>query len=139
VQGHLLIAYLAHQKYRLSRLFPQGQQQLIAIHGFFQGRPHLVFHAKKPVRWNHPIDALVGPEVVVMGDEMPKPLLGLRQFLGLNPLPEFLPDRGPKAFRFAHGLGMVGTGYYMLDSFPNQELLEIPLAPPGEVLAALVG
>lgn len=139
MQGHLLVPDLAHQKYRFSGLLPQGQVQLIAAHGLLKGLPHLGFHPEKPVGRHHPIDALMGPEVVVVSDEMSQPFPGLCQVLGLDPFPKFLAHRGPKPFGFSHCLGMVGTGHHMLDPLLHQELLEIPLAPPGEVLPPLVG
>jgi hypothetical protein len=130
---------LAHQKHGFSWFFPQGQAQFISAHGLFQGFSDLVFRPEKPVRRHHAIDALMGPEVVVVGHEMPEPFLGLREILRLDPLPEFFPHRGPKSFRLAHGLGMVGTGHHVLDTFTDEKLLEVPFAPPGEVLTTLVG
>lgn len=81
----------------------------------------------------------MGPEVVVMGHEVPKPLLGLREILGLHPFPELLAHRGPKPLGFAYRLGVVGPGHYVLDAFTFEKLLEVAFSPPGEILAALVG
>lgn len=134
-----MITHLAHQEHRSSWLFSQRQVQLVAAHGLFQGRSHLVRDTKKPVRWHHAVDALVGPEVVVVGDEMAEPFLGFREVLGLHAVPKLFTHRGPKPFGLSHGLWVVSSRHHVLDALPYQQFLEIPFAPPGEILAALVG
>jgi hypothetical protein len=139
VQGNLLVPDLAHQKHGFSWGFSQGQQKLVAAQVLFQGFPYLAFSPEEPVRWGHPVNSLVGSEVVVVGHEMPEPLLGFREVLGLDPFPEFFTYCCPKPFGFSHSLGMVGTSHHMLDAFPDQKPLEITLSPPGEILSPLVG
>jgi hypothetical protein len=139
VQGHLLVAYLPHQIYRLSGRFPHRQQQFVLLHGLFQCFSDLVLSPEKPVRRHHAVNALVGPEVVVVVDEMAQPFLGFAQVLRLDPLPKFLHDRGPEPFRLAYRLGVVGSRHHVLDAFLAQHLLEVAFSPPGEILPALVG
>jgi hypothetical protein len=138
VQAQRLPADLAHQEHRLSRWFVQRQGQLVPGPGGLQGPPHLDLRPKEAVGRHGVVDALVGAEVVVVVDEVTQALLGLVQLLRLGPAPELRAHRPPEALALAQGLGVVRPGHHVLDALLHQQLLELALAPPGEILPALV-
>ena len=139
VQRDALVSDLADQEHRLAHRLVQGLGQLVLSQGLLNGLAHLRFHAKKTVRGNAAFDALVGTEVVVVGDEMGEAILGLGEFLRLDPPPEFLAHRLPETLTFAQRLGMVGAGDHVADALLFQQPLEVAFPAPGEILSPLVG
>ena len=108
MQAERLVAELANQKDRLADRIIHGHGQLVFLPGCLQRLANLVFRAEKAVRGHRVVQALVGPEVVVVVDEISEPSLRLVQFLRQHPPPEFLAHGFPEALAFAHGLRMLG-------------------------------
>lgn len=75
MQRYALVADLSDQKYWLADRFVQSQGQLVFPQGLFNDFANLRFYAEKTVRRHAVADSLVGPEMVVMGDEVGKALL----------------------------------------------------------------
>jgi hypothetical protein len=138
VQGQGLPADLADQEHGLPGRLVQGQGQLVFSPSRFKGLADLVLGPKKAVRRHRVVDALVWPEVVVVVYEVPYAFLGLKELLRLGPAPELRAHGAPEALTLAQGLGVVRPGHDVLDPLLDQELLELALAPPGEILPALV-
>jgi len=138
VQRNALVADLPDQEYGLADRFVQRQGQLVLPQSLLNGLAHLRFYVEKTVCGNASLDALVGTEMVVMGDKMRQTFLGLGKVLWLDPSPEFLAHRFPETLTLAQGFGMVGAGDHMADALLLQQLLKIALAAPGEILPALV-
>ncbi len=139
MQRHALVADLSDQKHRFAGRFVQSYGYLVFPKGFLNGLAHLRFHAKKTIRWHAVADPLMWPEMVVMGDEMRKALLGLGKVLGHGSGPELLAHRFPEPLAFAQRLVMMGPGNHMPDALLRQQLLKAAFASPSEILAALVG
>jgi hypothetical protein len=138
VQADGLVADLADQEHALPRRFIHGQGQLVLGPGRFQGFAHLALDPKEAVGRHGVVQALVRAEMVVMVHPEREPFLGVVKFERLHPAPELLTHGLPKAFALAQGLGMMGSGNDVPDALAVQEGLEAALAPPSEILPALV-
>jgi hypothetical protein len=138
VQAHRLVADLAHQEHRLARRLVQRHGQLVLGPGRFNGLAHLALRPEEAVCRCGVVDALVWAEMVVMVDEVGQPLLGFQQFLWFNTGPEFFAHRAPEALALAQGLRVMRPRHHVLDPLLRQQLLELALAAPGEILAPLV-
>jgi hypothetical protein len=136
---HWLVPDLAHKKDGFSGGFTQGQVQLVFGHLVLQGLADLVFDPQEAVGGDHAADALMGPGVVDVVDEVGEAEAAVLEFLGLDAVPKLGADGFPEAFAFAQGLGVVGPGHHVADAFALEDLLELGLAAPGKILAALVG
>ena len=73
-----------------------------------------------------------------MREEVRQTLASLGQLLRLRTLPEFGPDRFPQPLALPERLGVVRAGDHVADSLASEQPLEVGLATPREVLAALV-
>jgi hypothetical protein len=91
------------------------------------------------VRRAKAFDTLVGPFVVVVFDPEFDALAGRLEALELGPGQKLLPDRSPEAFDLAQGHGVMGPAFEVGHAILLQLGLETAGAPPGGVLAAVVG
>jgi len=89
---------------------------LVAAQGRLDGLAHLVFGPKEAVGRHAATNALMGAEVVVVGDEVGQPLLGFAQLLRLHPAPELLAHSFPKALTLAQRFWVMSSGDHMLDA-----------------------
>jgi hypothetical protein len=107
VQRYLAAADLPEEKEGLSMCFAEREIQLVRAHLLLQRVAQCVFGREEAVGRYQTRDALVWAEVVVMRNEMRQLLPRTPKILWFDPLPEFVPDRGPEALALSEGLGMV--------------------------------
>jgi hypothetical protein len=116
MKADALVADLADQEDRLAGRLVHGQGMLIAAERGFDGLAHLVFGPEEAVCRHAATNALVGAEVVVVGDEVGQPLLGFGQLLRLYPAPELLANSLPKALTLAQRFWVVCPRDHVLDA-----------------------
>jgi hypothetical protein len=139
VQRHGLITELPEEVDRFLRRLAQSQRDLARSHARLQRRAHLIFSLEEAIRRHQPVDPLVRTEVVVVRKPVRQSLARLVQILRTRALPKLRANRVPKPLALAQRLGMVRARHHVLDPLALQELSEVALAAPGEVLAALIG
>jgi hypothetical protein len=120
-------------------LAAQGQFQEVVLDAFFEGLAQLGLNGEEAVGRAESGDALVGPLVVVVFDPELDALAGGLEALELGADQELLPDGGPEALDLAQGHGVMGAGLDMGDAVFLEFGGEAAGAPPGGVLAAVVG
>ncbi|HXZ27949.1 MAG TPA: hypothetical protein VEG08_08125, partial [Terriglobales bacterium] len=101
--------------------------------------PELLRDAEEAIRRAEPLQALVGPPVVVVLHPEPHPLASRVEALELGALEELLPDRLPEALDLAQGHGVMGPALQVVHPILLELGLEPRRAPPTGVLAALIG
>lgn len=139
VQADLPVAHLPEEVDLWPWSPAKREVELVLSQGSLQGLPQRGPGLEEAVGWHQPVDALVGPEVVVVHEVVPEPFARVRQVRRPRTRPEFLVDRPPEPLALAQGLRMVRPRNHVLDALLQEQLLESALAPPGEVLPALVG
>jgi hypothetical protein len=117
----------------------QGQLQKVLLDAGLDGAAQLGLDLEEAVRRTQSFDALIGPLVVVMLDPEFDPLTGGVEAVELGPGQEVLPDRGPEAFDFAEGHGMMWPGLEMGHTILFEFGFKPAGAPPTGVLPAVVG
>jgi hypothetical protein len=74
VQRYRLVPDLTDEKHRRARRIAYGKSQLVLGECGFDRCSHFLSQTKEAVGWRHSINPLMGAEVIVMRDEVPKPL-----------------------------------------------------------------
>ncbi|HWT82769.1 MAG TPA: hypothetical protein VN648_28640, partial [Candidatus Methylomirabilis sp.] len=120
-------------------LAAQGHLEQVVLHASLHGFAQLAGDFKVAVRRAEAFDALVGPLVVVVFDPEPDPFPGRLEALELGAGQELLTDALPEALDLAQGHGVMRPGFEVSDAALAQLGFEPGGAPPGGVLAAVVG
>jgi hypothetical protein len=100
---------------------------------------HVTFGAKKSVGGHHVVDALIGPEMIVVIHKVLESLSCLIEVKRAHPLPKLIPDRLPQALALAYRLRVMASRHHVLDSMLSKKLFEFGSPSPGKVLLSLVG
>lgn len=99
-----------HIKGRL-RFATQGQLQKVLLDASLDGFAQLRLDLEEAVGRTQPINALIGPLVIVIFNPQFDPLPGGVKAVELGAHQELLPDGGPEAFHLAKGHRMLGPGF----------------------------
>jgi hypothetical protein len=117
----------------------QGQLQKVLLNALLDGAAELRLDLEEAVRRAETFNALMRPLVVIVFDPEFDPLASGVETVELGADQEVLPDRGPEAFDLAEGHGMLRAGFEMRHAILFEFGLETADAPPGGVLAAVIG
>jgi len=98
---HVGLTQFAKQVQRRSSLLPQGHAQGVLLPAVLDGLLDLVGHAIEPVSRELPVDALVRPLVVVVGDPVVEPLAGIGERGEHSLVQELVPDGLPEPLDLA--------------------------------------
>jgi hypothetical protein len=115
MERHGLVANLADQKHRRPGCLSYGKPKLVLSQGRLNHASHFGCYSKEAVRWRHAVNALVGPEMIVMGNEVRETLARVLELLGLHALPELLAHRLPESLALTERLRMMRAGHDVPD------------------------
>src|SRR5438132_10422536 len=134
-----LAAHLPGQIERLPGHTLAGQLQGVGRHPRLQRLLHLRGHAEVALGRHQAVNAAVRPLEIVTINEPANPPLGVPQIEEHGRLDTLAPERSPEAFDLAQRLRPSRRRHHLLDAPLLQLLGERALAPPGDVLRAVVG
>jgi hypothetical protein len=121
------------------RFTAQGEFEEIFLNALLDGAAELRLDLEEAVGRAEAFNALMRPLGVIVLDPEFDPLAGGGEAVELGADQEVLPDRGPEALDLAEGHGMLRTGFEMRHAILFEFGLETADAPPGGVLAAVIG
>jgi len=127
-----------HVERRL-RFAAQGQLQQVLLDAAFDGLAQLRLDLKEAIGRTQAFNALVGALMVVMLDPEFDPFPGRLEGIELGAHQKVLPDGRPEAFDLAQRHRMLRPRLEVRDPILLQLGFETAGAPPGGVLAAVVG
>jgi hypothetical protein len=136
--GEVSVSQLPHEVEGLSRLLLQRQAQCVVGHRVLDGLSHLWHGPEEAVSWDDAANALVRALEVVAVDEELRALQAVVEVVEDGAGQVLVPQRLPEALHLAHRLRVVRPALHVVDAVPAQLLLEVRLAAPRGVLAALV-
>jgi hypothetical protein len=137
--GQVLVSQLPHQVEGLSHRLLQREPARVRFDVRGDGSLHLRGGAEVAVGRHEILDALVRPlEVVAVHEELEafEQVCEVREHRAGE---EFFPQRLPETFHLAQRLGVVRAALDVLDALTLELGLELRLASPRRVLAAVVG
>jgi hypothetical protein len=117
----------------------QGQLQKVLLNALLDGAAELRLDLEEAVCRAEAFNALMRPLVVIVFDPEFDPLAGGVETVEMGSDQEVLPDRGPEALDLAEGHGMLRAGFEMRHAILFEFGLETADAPPGGVLASIIG
>jgi len=139
VQDNRLLAQPPDRVERTLRLTPQRQLLHVLGNATFDHGPQFFGHGKELICRIEAFERLVRSFVVVILHPQPNPLPCLVEAVELGATEKLLPDRLPEPLHFAQRHRVMRLALEVMDPVFLQLLLEPGLAPPRDVLPAIVG
>ena len=136
---HGLLAHASHHVEGRLGLPAEGELQHVLLDALLDHLPELLGDPEEAIGRAEPVQALVGPAVVVVLHPESDPLTRRVEALELGPLQELLPDGLPEALDLPQRHGVVGPALQVVDVILPKLGLEPGGAPPAGELPALVG
>jgi hypothetical protein len=137
--AEVLIAEAADEVEGFVWLLLLREAERVRSHLRLDGSAHVRRRAEEAVRRDEPVEALMRALEVVVLDEQRDAPQAIGEVGEHRLAQEFVPQRLPEAFDLAERLRMLRPALAVADATALQQLLELGLAAPRDVLPALVG